>query len=388
MSKKVIIIGAGIAGPVLAIQLQNAGYTVEIFEARENAGAEDGAFLGLTPNGLNVLLRFVPEALLRKDATTGSMRFYNQQGREIAALMTDYQRELYHCETLQVKRHRLHEAACRAALEQNVPVHFGRKCVRVDETEREVTVWFSDGSSATADILIGADGTFSAVRNSIFPGAAKPVYNKNISTGGYARLPELSTPLDAIRMTFGERGFFAYNVSDKGEIWWFNNYYRAEEPTKEEVRTVLKNEIKNELLRIHEHDDPLFSRIIRATDQVIAYPVYDIPELAQWHTQRVCLVGDAAHATSPHIGQGASLALEDTECLVKCLREVATPEAAFAAFQRLRQPRVEKIIKSARKVGNAKSKPNRVATWFRDRLIGFFIKAQVKKLHWIYGYRA
>ncbi|WP_119080025.1 FAD-dependent oxidoreductase [Chitinophaga alhagiae] len=388
MGQKVIIIGAGVAGPVLGIQLQNAGYHVEIFEGREDAGLEDGAFLGLTPNGLNVLLRFVPETLLRQDCTTGSMRFYNQQGREIAALMTDYQRELYHCETIQLKRHRLNEAARLAASEKKVPVYFGKKCVCVVETEQEVTAWFSDGSSASADLLMGADGTFSAVRNSMFPGAARPVYNKNISTGGYARLPELSTPLDAIRMTFGERGFFAYNVSSKGEIWWFNNYYRAQEPSREEVRTVLKSEIKNELLRIHEQDDPLFSRIIRATDQVIAYPVYDIPKLAQWHTRRVCLVGDAAHATSPHIGQGASLALEDTECLAKCLGNATTPEAAFAAFQRLRQPRVEKIIKSARKVGNAKSKPGRVATWFRDRLIGFFIKAQIKKLHWIYGYRA
>lgn len=382
-----MIAGAGVAGPVLAIQLKKAGYEVEIFEAKADDGAEDGVFLGLTPNGLNVLLQFVPLAGLRRDSTTGSMRFFNRKGEEIAALMTDYQQVKYNCQTIQVKRHLLNKAVRKAAEESGVPIHYGKKCVKVEETRQGVTVWFDDGGSASGDMLIGADGTFSAVRNNLFPDAAKPVYTKNISTGGYARLPELTRPMDAISMTFGERGFFAYTVSSRGEVWWFNNYYRPAEPAKEEVRTVLQDEIKNDLLRIHQNDDPLFSRIVHASTDVIAYPIYDIPKLAQWHTDRVCLIGDAAHATSPHIGQGASMALEDTVILVNCLRTAASPVAAFAEFQRVRQPRVEKIIKSARKVGGAKSKVNPVAAWFRDRLIGFFIKGQIKKLHWIYGYR-
>ncbi len=170
---------------------------------------------------------------------------------------------------------------------------------------------FEDGHIAYGEALIACDGAFSTVRRNIFPGKTKPSYTKNISTGGYVYLPELSIPLDSIHMSFGERRFFAYSVSNHGEIWWFNNYYRETEPSREEVQTILKDEIKDHLLEIHKNDNPIFSRIIKASHGVIAYPVYDIPKLENWYKNRICLLGDAAHATSPHIGQGASLALEE-----------------------------------------------------------------------------
>jgi len=97
--------------------------------------------------------------------------------------------------------------------------------------------------------------------------------------------------------------------------------------------------------------------------------------------------GDAAHATSPHIGQGASLALEDTVVLSNCLQKFNSPEIAFKCFQQQRQKRVEKIVKQSRKIGNSKSKPNRVAVWLRDHVMSFFIKGVIKKTDWIYGYK-
>lgn len=99
-------------------------------------------------------------------------------------------------------------------------------------------------------------------------------------------------------------------------------------------------------------------------------------------------MGDAAHATSPHIGQGASLALEDTVVLLNCLKKFNFPEIAFRYFQQERQQRVEKIVKQPRKIGNSKSKPGPVAVWSRDQLMGFFIKSIIKKTDWIYGYEA
>lgn len=386
MKEKVIIIGAGIAGPILAVQLKEAGYDVEIYETRTDADSREGVFLGFTPNGLNVLRRFIDLEALKEDFTTGSMQFYNKKGVEIGRLMTDYQKVKYDCETIQVKRYFLNNLVSKAAEERSIIINYGKKCVKAEERVNEVKAFFEDGTSDSGSILIGCDGTFSAVRNSIFPRANRPVYTKNISTGGYAKLPELNEPLNAIQMTFGERGFFAYNISNNGEIWWFNNYYRQKEPAREEVNTVLKSEIKNELLRIHKNDNPLFSKIINATTEIIAYPVYDIPKLDQWHTRRICLAGDAAHTTSPHIGQGASLALEDTVCLVNCLKSKKYAFEAFAEFQTLRQPRVEKIVKGARKVGNTKSKHSAIAAWFRDKLLGSFISREIKKLDWVYGY--
>ena len=386
MSQKAIIIGAGIAGPLLAIQLKRSGYEVEVYEAREN-DSKEGAFLGLTPNGVNVLKQYISIDLLQNEFVGGSMYFYNRKGKLIGELLTDYQKKQYGAETIQIKRWRLYELLHKAANDEGITIHYNKRVVSVSETQKDVIVTLDDNTIVLGDMLFGCDGAFSAVRNTAFPSADKPVYTKDIGTGGFAYLPELNQQTAGLNMTFGERGFFGYGISNKGEVWWFNNYYREKEPTKEEIRTVLDKEIRTYLLDLHKNDDPLFSKIITASHQLSIYPVYDIPKLNQWSTERICLIGDAAHATSPHVGQGASMAMEDTVTVVKCLQENRDTGTAFKKFQAIRQPRVERIIKESRKSGDSKSKPSAIATWFRDIFLKFFIKAQIKKVDWIYGYK-
>lgn len=386
MNKKVIIIGAGVAGPILALQLKKKGFQPEIFEARSENNRNEGVFLGITPNGLNVLKEFIDLEKLKEDYTPGSMKFFNARGKQIAELGTAYQKQKYGVETLQLMRANLNIYARTAAAEAGIKIEYNKKFVRYNESEDQVTAYFADGTSVTGDMIIGCDGMFSEVRNQLFPEKSVIRYTKLISTGGYAKIAELSEPLDSIRMTFGERGFFAYSVSDKGEVWWFNNYFRDQEPKPQETEKILKDEIKDHLADIHRNDDPLFSRIIRNSYEIIAYPVYDLPRLSKWYKGKICLIGDAAHGISPHIGQGASLALEDTVVIAEQLQLNKECEAAFQAFQSERQPRVEKIIKNARKVGNTKTKTNPITAWFRDLFIGFFISKQIKQLDWIYGW--
>ena len=387
MNKKAIIIGAGIAGPILALHLKKIGFESEIFESRSEGNTKEGAFLGLTPNGLNVLKEFVDLRLLKEDYTPGSMKFFNSKGKQIAELGTAYQKQQYGVETLQLKRANLNKYARIAASDAGIKIRYDKKFVCYDETNEKVIAYFADETTATGDIMIGCDGMFSELRNQLFPESSVLKYTKLISTGGYAKIPELSKPLDSIQMTFGERGFFAYSVSDKGEVWWFNNYFREQQPKPQEIEKTLKTEIQDHLADVHKNDDPLFSKIIKNSYEIIAYPIYDVPKLSHWHKGRVCLIGDAAHGISPHIGQGASLALEDTVVIAELLKSQKDYRTAFEIFQSERQPRVEKVIKSARKVGNTKTKTNPIAAWFRDRLIGLFIVKQIQELDWIYGWK-
>ena len=386
MNKKVIIIGAGVAGPILALQLKKIGFDPEIFESRSEDNTKEGAFLGLTPNGLNVLKEFVDLKLLKEDYTPGSMKFFNSKGKQIAELCTAYQKEQYGVETIQIKRSNLNKYARIAAKAEGIKISYDKKFIKYHETNKQAIAYFADGTAAAADIMIGCDGMFSEVRNQVFPEVPAIQYTKLISTGGYAKIPELSKPLDSIRMTFGERGFFAYSVSDQGEVWWFNNYFRDQQPKSYEIENTLKTEIQDHLVNVHKNDDPLFSKIIRNSHEIIAYPVYDVPKLLHWYKGRVCLIGDAAHGISPHIGQGASLSLEDTVVIAELLKLHQDYGTAFRIFQSERQSRVEKVIKSARKVGNTKTQMNPIAAWFRDRFIGFFIGKQIKQLDWIYGW--
>ncbi|MEF9478420.1 FAD-dependent monooxygenase [Chryseobacterium sp. 1B4] len=299
---------------------------------------------------------FIDLEKLKEDYTPGSIKFFNARGKQIAGLDTAYQKQQYGAEALQIKRANLNTYARAAAAEAGIKIEYNKKFVRYHESDDQVTAYFADGTSVTGDVLMGCDGMFSEVRNQLFPEKSVIRYTKLISTGGYARIAELSEPLDSIRMTFGERGFFAYSVSDKGEVWWFNNYFRDQEPKPQEIEKILKAEIKDHLADIHKNDDPLFSGIIRNSYEIIAYPVYDLPRLSKWYKGKVCLMGDAAHGISPHIGQGASLALEDTVVIAEQLKLNKECEAAFQAFQSERQSRVERIIKNARKVGHTKTK--------------------------------
>ncbi len=386
-TRKAIIIGAGIAGPALALQLQRVGIQSVIYESRPRPDGDEGAFLGLTPNGQNAIRSLVDLAGLHEEYTPGKMEFYNARNRKIGELDTAGQRERFGAETIQLKRSRLNGLLQQAALAAGIPIHTGKKLVGLRQTARGAEVTFADDTGEAADLLIGCDGVHSATRKLLFPGSPLPRYTGLLSTGAYARLPGMEPLFGAIRMVFGEKAFFAYAVSNRGEVWWFNNYRWPEEPSPGQVEGQLTPEIKRRLLELHRNDPDPIRAIIEATGTIAAYPVYELPFLERWHDGAVCLVGDAAHATSPHIGQGAALALEDTVVLAKCLRDISRPERAFAAFQVRRQDRVRRIVQQARKVGDHKTAPGKIGQLFRDLLLPVFVKREAKKTDWVYAYR-
>jgi 2-polyprenyl-6-methoxyphenol hydroxylase-like FAD-dependent oxidoreductase len=137
----------------------------------------------------------------------------------------------------------------------------------------------------------------------------------------------------------------------------------------------------------HANDPAPIPEIIRSTKGIVGkWPVYDLPFLPTWHKGPVCLIGDAAHATSPHIGQGASLALEDAVVLARCLRDIPDLEWVFATYQGLRIERVETLVRQARRIGDRKI-PGPVAGWFRDLLLPLFLKAGANSMNWVYSYK-
>jgi len=101
------------------------------------------------------------------------------------------------------------------------------------------------------------------------------------------------------------------------------------------------------------------------------------------------LVGDAVHATSPNSGQGASLAVEDALVLARCLRDLPEPERAFAAYERLRRERVERVVAYSRRIGQSKAVGNPLARWLRDAILPFALRrfASPDAHAWLYDYR-
>ncbi|WP_332368097.1 NAD(P)/FAD-dependent oxidoreductase [Spirosoma telluris] len=387
IEKKAILIGCGISGPVMALFLKRIGIETIIYEAQTQYRDDVGAFLGISPNGLNVLKELMPLENILTDFTPGKMAFFNGKNKNIGEIDNANQTELYGAETVQLKRGLLNKAIREVAIANGINIELGKKLTSITQTEKTATVFFNDGTSATADFIIGCDGIHSTTRKLLFPNGPKPVYTGLLSTGGLTKLANVQNLYGSIRMIFGERAFFAYAVSNLGDVWWFNNISREKEPSRNELTAMELNHLKNTLLALHKNDPEPITDIIKSANKVEIYPVYDIPFLEKWHRGRVCLIGDSAHATAPHIGQGASLALEDTIVLAKCIRDLPSLEAAFAKFQALRQDRVKKIVREARKVGNNKRAPNKFQQFFRDLLLPFFVKMEAKKMDWVYSYK-
>jgi 2-polyprenyl-6-methoxyphenol hydroxylase-like FAD-dependent oxidoreductase len=375
-----LIIGCGIAGPTLAMFLQRAGITPVILEGRPAPADEVGAFLNLAPNGLAVLdLIGVKDAVLAAGTPTTRIAFLNPRGKQLG--------ENPEMTTL-IKRGRLNQALRDSALERGVQVEFGKRLVGVETTADGVRARFADGSEVTGDLAVGCDGIHSRTRVSIMPHAPAPRYTGVIDCGAFTRTSTVPPSDGLMQMTFGINGFFGYQVLDDGEVYWFENFTQAQEPDRAELDAVPAEEWRQRLLDMHREDHaPIPEFIASTTGGIGRWPIYDMPTLPSWHVGRVCLIGDAAHATSPHVGQGASMAMEDAAELARCLRDLRDPATAFAAFERRRMDRVEKVVEQARKTGNQKAPASSVGRFFRDLVLPVFLKRGVQETRWVYEHR-
>jgi 2-polyprenyl-6-methoxyphenol hydroxylase-like FAD-dependent oxidoreductase len=253
-------------------------------------------------------------------------------------------------------------------LEHGVDVEFAQRLVGVSDDGQRVTATFADGSEATGDVLVGCDGIHSVTRRAILPDGPAPAYTGLVGTEGFVRLPDGPQPSPVMEMTFGLRAFFGYQVTPSGEIYWFQNTPESAEPQ------VTGNgdgdeRWKARLVELHRDDHEPLPTMLRATEGGIGrFPIYDLATLPTWHAGRVALAGDAAHVMGPYTGQGTAMALEDAMVLGMCLRDIPDIDIALAAYEQRRRPRVERVVKLTRRVGNTKS-PGPLGRAVRDRIL-------------------
>ena len=347
---KAIIIGAGIGGLAAAIALRKADIDVEIFE-RVNEAREVGAGLSLWANALKALDLLGLHDVIHSVAVPqidGGIR--DLRGRLLAGgSMKDLEAKYG---TLVVVAHRAELQAAMLKALGDTPVQLNKALARFDQDANGVMAHFEDGSHARGDVLIGADGIRSAVRAQLHGRAAANLFRLLRLACCHSIRPSAC----ARRRDMGRRRALRPGANAGGSRVRFAaiNAPQGEKSAKGEKHICS--------IVFRGWHEPI-EAMIEATPEsaILRNDIVDRPVLHQWGSDRVTLIGDAAHPMTPNMGQGACQALEDAVYCMQCLANQTDVAAALQQYEARRIPRVNAIVNQSRQIGQMAQWSNGVA---------------------------
>jgi 2-polyprenyl-6-methoxyphenol hydroxylase-like FAD-dependent oxidoreductase len=389
-TRKALIIGAGIAGPVAAIFLRKAGFAAELFEAWPYSTGIGGG-LQIAPNGMHVLAEIgLAEEMIRRGSVAESFDFYSQSGRLLGSLNRNMEAR-FGQPAVNMCRATLNEALINQTWCSNVELRFEKRLAAIeDRADRPLVAHFTDGSTAEGDFIIGADGVHSVVRAHVLPDGPKPFDTGLIGFGGFVPREVLDAfPIgQRVETTFGQSGFFGYGFCSSdpadGVMWWSTQPSHGVDAAT--FRAMSQDAIRRHLLDFHRGWHDPIPQILAASENIVVTDTLDVATLPMWSRGRALLIGDAAHATSPHAGQGASLALEDAMRLGALMSTDQELGLTFQNFEAERRPRAEKIVALARRNGNSKREFSATGAWIRDHMLKLLLPISGKGMDWMYAY--
>ncbi|RDW69546.1 hypothetical protein BP6252_08566 [Coleophoma cylindrospora] len=379
--KKVIIVGGGMAGLIAALQLtRQNGFACTVYELRDAPTTLGGA-IGIPCNGLRLLHRLgIYDALLARGAQTPRVEMHSSRGASLGFMdVASWNQEHTGFGYLRIKRVDLLEILLDAVEKAQIPIRYSKKLIGIKEDAAQVTATFADGTSDTADLLVGCDGIHSAVRTLHVDPGLQPTYSGlstmysilDLSKRGPS-FPRFSTP-HATRTPKGI--FIIFPCKPNGEeIFWF---YTQEVQISEEhnTRDGWEEERKHVVDSFKDHALDLLSdvrgdwgaqlkQVVGATDNVNFYPLFKLPFGGTWSKGRTVIIGDAAHAMPPHASQGVAMAAEDVFVLSRKLQEQSLSLAEiFQQYDQVRRPRVEYFHKLAVKNGDVRKQQSPWGLW-------------------------
>ena len=366
---KIAIIGAGIGGLATASLLHRAGHEVGVFEQAPRF-ARVGAGIQMAPNAMKVLrglgieervrsIAFQSELALSREWNTGEVTSELKLGRAVE--------DRYGAPYLF-----LHRADLHAAIESVVPaglVRLNTRLIGLTQGRNAVELDFADGTRASADIVIGADGVHSLVRE-ILLGPEQPRFTGRVAYRTTFAASRLRTPIAPVRTKWwgADRHMVVYYVTRSLD----ELYFVTSVPESAEWMTPESWSAKGDLATLrkaYEGFHPEVQTVLDACPEVYKWALLERDPLPRWHQGRVVLLGDACHPMTPYMAQGAASALEDAVVLTRCLEGVARDgmAGAFALYESTRKPRA-----SAIQVGSSEN------NWLRG----------ATDPSWVYGYDA
>ncbi|ABD13555.1 2-polyprenyl-6-methoxyphenol hydroxylase-like oxidoreductase [Frankia casuarinae] len=376
----VAVIGAGIGGLTLALALARAGVPCRVYEQAENL-SEVGAGIQLAPNAVRLLNRLGLTDSLRVIAVAPQAieirRWHDDQLLSLTSLGSLCQ-ELYRAPYYTLHRAHLHDVLKRAVGMERVSL--GSRLVRVVEQEHGVELHFADSTVRTADLVIGADGIHSAVRDALI--RDEQVYSGNVVYRGLIPAERLSGlgRIPKVRIWIGPgKHCVSYPVAGGRLI-----SFAATAPRPHVSESWSADGDQEELLAEYAGWNGTTRRILEAGDSVRCWALHDRDPLRTWCSQRIAVLGDAAHSMLPFLAQGANQAIEDAAALAVCLAQADDIPDALGRYQQLRVPRTTLIQRESRHnarvmhLADGPEQHRRDPAWLGN--------VQLRRMAWLYGY--
>lgn len=377
VSKRAIIIGGGIGGVTAAIALKQAGLDVTVFERAEEL-QEVGSGLPLWTNALRALHKIgLTDELEKLGVQVTSLSVSTWSGDTMADARND--KYLKRLGTITIVLHRAELLALLLKTLGEDRVQLGTTCVGFIQDATGVCARFADGQEVRGDVLIGADGIHSVIRTQL-AGLIKPGYVGYTCWRGLAHITR--TGLET--WAWGKGCQFGIIPMSQGRVYWFVQKYAPEgEKDKPGGR-------KNEVLELfHDWHDPI-PAVIEATAEtdILRNDIYELKHLRQWSHGRVTLLGDAAHAMTPNLGQGACQAIEDAVELGECLKDKTDIIAALKLYEKRRVTRANRIALVAHLIGQVVQWENPILSGARNTIFRRMpLSMIIKRLMWMLDYQ-
>ncbi|RVH51731.1 FAD-dependent monooxygenase [Sinorhizobium meliloti] len=338
--EKIAIIGAGLGGAVAGALLQHSGFDVDVYEQAPSF-ARLGAGIHMGPNVLKIFERFGVDKQVVAISSTPS-HWFSRDG-----LTGDYLSRIpldgYGTTYCTVHRGDLQALQC----DQLKPgtLHFGKKLVRLDDNGTDVMLEFEDGTSVRADIVIGADGINSKVREALL-GFEKPNYSGWVGHRALISAEKLKKFdlefEDCVKWWGPDRHMMVYYTTGRRDEY----YYVTGVPHPAwEFDSAFVESSRDEMASEFEGYHPIIQALIESTGEVTKWPLFNRNPLPLWSRGRLVMLGDACHPMKPHMAQGAAMAIEDAAMLTRCLEEtgISGYATAFKLYEVNRRDRATRV---------------------------------------------
>lgn len=377
---KGIIVGAGIGGLTTAIALESQGKGIEtqIFEAAPELNVK-GAGILIPPNAMAVLAQYnLVEQIKPFAQPIQSMVIMNANGETLSSSATDY---AYHGKSFQT--HAIHRGELQKILLNKLShnqINLGHKCDNLNFKDNKVEVDFYNKANITADFVIGADGLRSKVRNRLFShhsAESSLRYSGQVCWRGIANIELDAKWRTQLTEIWGQGTRFGFVKIAPEQVYWYATQHQKS-PLEQKV------EVQSLISHFARYPSPV-QALIESTqpNQIIQDHIYDLAPLSNWSDKNVVLMGDAAHASTPNLGQGGAQAIEDAHLLAQTLSSAISQqqdvETAFKRFEQARRKKVDSLVRTAWQIGQVTNLSNPVACYMRDTAVKHMSKFMMQK---------